>query len=281
MSPSENDLRAALQRGEPDGTEFDVDRIVEQGQLHLARRRVRMLSAAAVAAVVGVGIGAYALRGGDRSTTDASHRNPTVATAADGRAALAPPTRNVQPAARPAASGARAGAGAPASCPSTPQAPLPGSTGAAGGTRLFPAPVRSVVVCAYGAPGNLIFAAPMTFTLTGRDASSLVTSLENASRRNLVTPCPSGSSVQQRVLGLVGIQPDGARLPVVALTLSDPACNVSVTNGLTTRYDWTPDPALSARIFALTAQPSASTTGRPARIPTGRPPGGKQGSPRH
>lgn len=263
MSPSEADLRAALGRGEDEGGELDVDRIVEQGQLHVARRRVRMLSAAAVAAVVGVGLGAYALRGSDRSTTDASHRIPTAATAADGRAALAPSVKSALPGARPAASVAGAGTAAPTSCPSSPpQAPPPGSTGAAASGRLFPAPVRSVVVCSYGAPGSLTGGRPLTLTLTGPDATALVTSLENASRRNLVTPCPSSSSTRQRVLALIGIRPDGAAQPAVTLILSDPACNVSVTNGRTTRYDWTPDPGLAARIFALTPKPLPKMTGR-------------------
>src|SRR5439155_8122953 len=128
MSPSESDLRAALHDGE--GGNLDVDQLILGARAHAAQRRMRLLSTAAVVAVVasaGVG-GAALLRSGSSPESDAGEK-----AANRSHSAYDATAGNKRADAVPGAQGAASGVPCPSSPPNY---LLPGG----GGTTQFGAP---------------------------------------------------------------------------------------------------------------------------------------------
>jgi hypothetical protein len=240
MSPSESDLRAALHDGEDRGG-LNVDHLIVHAQVAVAQRRQRLLSGAAIVAVVlgtGTGIGYLA---GHGSTESAGSSN------AGAGAALAPSGGSYTRGAAAPQQGTRNDVEHSAAQASFPQYALPGGGGlsqfGANGP-LFSKPVASVVVCSYGTATR-----PRRLVLGGQDAKDLATSLENAPTNPLKTVC-NPPTVHD--FAVVGVAPNGTRTGVVTAELSDPPCAGRVTNGTAVRYGWAPPPDLLDRLLKLT-----------------------------
>lgn len=265
MSPSEFDLRAALHDGEGEDEGIDVHRIVAAGQARRARRTRALSVTAVTAAVAGVGITAGLLWGG--GSTGSSGASGRQAGASGGQADGKVNSQEYGTAA--GASSQHGAANGPLAaeqagsiaCPNPaphyllPGGGSPGQFGAGGS--LFGSAVSSVVVCGYGAPSQALNTtsapAPARLVLTGTSATGLVQSLENADRTRSVRPCPLASAGRAaQVLAIIGVAADGRTTRAVTTTLTDPACNVTVTNGTAVRYQWQPPTALLNQLLALT-----------------------------
>lgn len=253
MTPSENDLRAALRHGEADATAGpDVDRIIGAGRDRATQRRVRLLSGAAVVAVVtAAGVGGALLAGrGDKHERIAVGQKDNVPAQHAGTDGTA-----LTGSARPAGP---AGPVGPANCPSA----LPNPTASGNGIgapantsgRLFGKPVVALVVCSY-AEGESA-SSPATTVLQGPQAVVLRTSLENAAKFRPAINCPTLIRADERSLAIYGVRSDGDRLTPVITKINAVPCRVIVTNGATTRYDWSPSAAVQALLKAVTSGPS-------------------------
>jgi hypothetical protein len=230
MSPSESDLRAALHDGEGRGG-LNVNSLIAHAEAVAAQRRARLMSGAAIVAVVlgtGVGIGYLA---GHGSTESGSSSNAGAGTAMQPNTP-AHSDRRYGAVGGGAANGSAADV-AQAPCPKRfPQYELPGGGGlnsfGANGP-LFTKPVASIVVCAYGDHRARL-------DLRGRQATALAASLENAPKATHSAPCAGGPSTEQ--LAILPIALNGSRAPTVTVTF--PTCGSMATNGTAVRYDWTP-----------------------------------------
>jgi hypothetical protein len=262
MSPSEFDLRAALHEGE--GDPIDIGQLIAGAEARRAQRRVRIQSAAAVAAIVAVvGFGGSLLwrSGGGHNS------------ASSGQTQLSRPALHSEPA-NGSARGPAAAASA-AGCPDTfPRYELPGggSPGQFGSTGpLFDKPVSSVLVCSYGvaAPRASSAGAPNAVRLTGANASELVNSLEHASTILKRANCPLLENTGQADVAMIGFTADGRKVATVTATLTVPPCNVEVSNGTAIRYDWQPPTAV---LHAIGAQvlPAGGAVTRTNPLPGGR-----------
>ena len=278
MSPSEFDLRAALRDGEGDDAEVKVERVIAAGRARRARR-TRLLSAGAAAVlVVGVGVGIAewgpSLGSSSKSTGTANGADVPAHGAQLGELQNGPAdARAPVPAAGGqssggASAGSSGGSGSVGrtdvaenvACPAdAPRYVLPGggSPGQFGSSGpLFAKSVTSVVVCAYGSPEGTLSttsgATPARLVLTGAQAGALVDSVENASTSKAVRPCPQTSAGRSpQLLALIGVTADGTTLTPVTAMLTDPPCNVTVSNGTAVRYQWQPPTSLLNTLLAL------------------------------
>lgn len=286
MSPSESDLRAALHDGEGDGTTIDVERIVAGGVAARARRRSLLATVAGAVVFVGAAgtIGAVVLDNNDPSGSNVGNGNLGVNSAAAAsrgadRAGSTVPAPSASSASRsnevaPPAGGTTS---TPTDCPASfPLRLLPGggSSGQFGaGGRLFPSPAVTMIVCSYG--NSLAGSArPGRLVLSGSNSTSLQNSLESASKTSVAKPCPTIRTGAGRRLAFIGIDSAGAAMRVVTATLTDPACNVKVTNGTSVRFDWQPPAGLRQVLLALEPGPGPITP-----LPSHSPSGANHGSP--
>jgi hypothetical protein len=248
MTPTENDLRAALRDGEGDG--LNVERIVTHGR-ERAQRRSRLVNAAAITVVVaGVGVGLTFLGDSDKKNSAGSgaaaggseHRSSVQYGRSGKNAPLAPGAgaASVIPSAQRSAPSAAIG------CPaSLPRYLLPPTATDTGGS-LFSGPAATVVVCAYG--GDSAGQKATRVVLKGEDAKALVDSLEQTSARRPSGMCPDYRRADEQSLALIGLDASGERVGLVTTTLGRPACAVDVRNGKIVRYGWQPPAALTGKL---------------------------------
>lgn len=274
--PSEFDLRAALREGEGEG--LDADHLIIAGGERRARRRARLLSTAAlIALVTGGAIGLSQLGGsgdsGGASSADSARRGAAAAGAAGahrpdfGQATRSAAANGGAPAPQPGAPMQLDAVACPAAAPAY---LLPGggglnSYGASG--PMFARAVSGVVVCAYGPARDATSTParhPARLALSGSPARRLVTSMESASTVASAQPCGRGSTND---FAIIGVGSSGQRLSLVTAGISNYGCAEMITNGTAVRYDWSPPPDLARRMLALapsgpagSLRPSPSST---------------------
>jgi hypothetical protein len=255
MSPSESDLRAALRHGE--GAGLNADHVLVHARAGAAQRRVRLLSAAAIFAVVaGAGVGGAFLAnsGGNASDTSAAGaqnaaRAPVLAPHATTGGRL------------DAGTGGTAGryGAAGETCPvSFSSESAPGRSDSALRAAVFSKPVRVVVLCAYStstaaapAPAaTALPASPKQLTLRGAQAAQLAGSLERASTHRRPVMCPN-IRTQSRPLVMIGYAANGSIAGMVITNLNAPACTVVFVRNGHTRYGWSPPASLTAVLGRL------------------------------
>jgi hypothetical protein len=263
MSPTEFDLRAALRDGE--GDEPNADQLILHGRARVAQRRTRILSAAAVVAVVtglggGIALLAHGGSGGDSASNaggaGAASSQADSAYGAAGGTALAPAAGVPQAASSLAERGLSGTLQIP--CPAAlPQYLLPGGggTGQFGAdSPLFGKPVRAVVVCAYGPAAKATdrgAAHPARLELADGAATRLAASLDATPSATATGPhCPSSPAGPYR-FAIIGLTADGARAGTVTAELTASGCTGQVTNGTAVRYGWSPPADLRSRLLAL------------------------------
>lgn len=237
MSPSEDQLRAALRHGEGDG--LSAAGIIARAEDHRRQRRTRLLSvAAAVVVVAGIGTGVGL-------ATTSSHRSTSSEANGAAKAQRAPS----------AAGDAGGSLALSASCPAT--APtLPPQTAGTSGT-FFEAPVQAMQICAYQyAGGRLVTvagaASPLTGVLAADDAQRIADAL------NAAAPV-TGNDVSCDLRPTKGLQEivvlaayaDGREAPQVIVGMGP--CNRTITNGHTTRGPWQPPAVLNAFLANVNA----------------------------
>lgn len=238
MSPSEDDLRAALRHGEHEAAkDLDVDGLVVAGRDRARQRRVRVLSGAAVVLVVaaaGTGGALLAQHGGARHQATQNPASSSVTGTATDTNAAAGPTGTV-------------------ACPTTlPRvAPAGGRINTGTSAKLFPQPISELVVCSY-LPGGSAAGSPHSVVLRGAQAAALRASLEDAAKVKPAVNCPMIVRANERLLAVIGVTSSGHRLPPVTTKINAVPCQVIVTNGATTRYDWSP-PTTVAEVLARLA----------------------------
>lgn len=274
MSPSEDQLRAALQHGE--GEHLDVDELLLRAAATRHARRVRTGAiTAAVLAVAGIGLGSV-IAFGDRGGHPAAGSGSTPRAATD-----VLPSSSVPPST--SADGSPTGS-APMSphpsvtCPPmlpTVTVPAGESTATAHGP-LFTQPVAAVTVCAYfSATGSPVTAGGATVSvhLTGSDAAALAASLERASTVRLEGGlCPDMIALSARTLAVFGVIADGTALRPVVIPIDRPySCNPPVTNGAAVRFNWVPDRVLGPYLVKL-QQTTVQPGGLPGSGNSGSPP---------
>jgi hypothetical protein len=283
MAPSEFDLREALRDGE--GDDVDAGRVIMIGQAYRdqrAQRRTRLLSAAAVFAIVtGGAIGLSRLGGNDDGSGNGSGGAPVAgaggafqdqphssnrsasgsaygAVNGVGTAASVPAVPNV-------AEKAMASVDCPASAPQYELAGGGGSTAYGGSGPLFRTTVSSAVVCAYGTSLQAIGATtrhPARLDLAGAQAAVLTRSMERSALVQTLD-CTAGTTTHYQ-FAVIAFGDSGSRIrPTVSAELG---CHGVTTNGTAVRYNWSPPPGLARRLIALTpagvpASPNASPTG--------------------
>jgi hypothetical protein len=261
MSPSESDLRAALRDGE--GDDLNVDRIIAGGRALRARRRARMMTAAAVTVLVaGLGTGGAVLLSGNGNSESGSKANG--GTSFDQRRAQSGTAGSLNGAAGGGAAASAANppkAAAPndsvtaVPCPASlpdyrlPGGGSPGQFGADG--PLFSRTVDSIVVCAYGTPSAAATARPHRLVLTDGAATAVADSLEKAPRTKPTGACPFLRTADAQAIAIVGVAADGKVVGTVTTTVGDPACSVRVTNGTALRYQWLPPEVLRTALAEL------------------------------
>jgi hypothetical protein len=258
MSPTEFDLRAALRDGE--GDEPNADQLILHGRARVAQRRTRILSAAAVVAVVtglGGGIALLAHGSGGESAGNAGGTAGGADSAFGAAAGASAPA-----AAAPQAASSLAERGLSGTlqipCPAAlPQYLLPGGggTGQFGAdSPLFGKPVRAVVVCAYGPAAKATdrgAAHPARLELADGAATRLAASLDATPSAPATGPhCPSSPAGPYR-FAIIGLTADGARAGTVTAELTASGCTGQVTNGTAVRYGWSPPADLRSRLLAL------------------------------
>jgi hypothetical protein len=274
MSPTEDQLRAALHHGE--GEHLDVDGLLLRAAATRHARRVRIgATAAAVLAVAGIGVGSV-VAFGDRG------QHPITASGSSPRAGTdLRPSRSLQTGTAPGgvATGSPATRSQDSSgdCPPVlPRVTVPGGESPALAVGpLFAQPVSAVSVCAYfSATGSPVTDGGTTVStrLTGADAATLAASLERASTRRLEGGlCPDMIALSARTLAVFGEGADGAPLRPVLIPIDRPySCNPAVTNGAAVRFNWVPDRVLSPYLAKL-QQTSVQPGGLPGRN-SGSPP---------
>jgi hypothetical protein len=231
MSPTEDDLRAALRQGE--GDSVSPDQTIALVGARRAKRRTTLLATAAAVVFVGAlatGIGLVS----DNSDSGSASSNQAVKMAPQTSQSVAGQLPGNDHAAAPASGGGH--------CPSSPTHQLlpgggsPGQFGSGG--KLFPKAVRTLVVCGYTSGPQTKPQLPGREVLTGSAAQQIVTSLENASKSRPAGACPDYEPAIQRSLLFVATATDGTVERQVSVTLSGPTCRVIVTNGTAVRYGW-------------------------------------------
>jgi hypothetical protein len=283
MSPSESDLRAALQHGEEGGFQVSADAIMREGQA-IRARRVRILSGTAAAVLVAAGAVGLATARGGNGGSNAGGGNSNVADKAagggggarhglEGDAPGRAPTPLPSDAVPAAPAGGTAQLGTGAQCPaSAPHLLTPGGggTGQFGADdALFAKPVKTLVVCAYA---TTVGSAPGRLVLSDRAASDVVSSMETAAPESTApTPCDAGPTSTAQLLDFIGVTPKGSALPPVTATLTFPACNVRITNGTAVRYNWSPPAGLTDQLRGLSPPkvPPRSVPNEPSGIVNG------------
>jgi hypothetical protein len=266
MSPTEDQLRAALRDGAGPG--IDPDAVISRAHALLRERRVKVGSIAAVVAVVaGIGVvGGIALGSGPRHASGTSAglgKQAPMAATAGGSAASRPSAGALANGAQPSAA-SRASA---AACPKAlPQLTIPNTAG----TSLFDGAVSSMTICVFpetGGPALESGGHPVSTMFNGTAAAQLAASLDSASKTTQPGACPLYLTAQGKDLVIIAARPDGTFMaPVVAHVLQNP-CNLPVTNGTAVRYNWSPPPSLNPllnEIRAIPASPGANS-GSPAR----------------
>ncbi len=228
MSPNENDLRAALRDGEGDDRP-DVDRVLADARSRRGQRRTRVLGVAtAVVLVAAAAVGTAVWRGSNDNGQQSAGPAGTVRSAADSSVAAIG-----------------------AVCPSTyPTRAVP-AVGAGGSGSMFSAPIATALVCSYDESGSTAARSGSHFTVSGADAATLATSIEQASTSRLMIMCPDIVAADKKLIAIVGVTAGGTILPTVTTDVSVPNCNEPITNGTAVRYAWKPPAALSAKINAL------------------------------
>ena len=224
MSPSEDQLRAALHHGE--GEHLDVDGLLLRAAATRHARRVRIgATAAAVLAVAGIGIGSVVTFGDRRAAPARGGPSPRAATDRLPSGSL-PAGRSVSGAATGSVSTApQRPSGA---CPLVlPQVTIPsGEAVAVAHGPLFTQPVAAVTVCAYfSVTGSPVTAdgAPVSVHLTGGEAGALAVSLEHASTTRLEGGlCPDMIALSARALAMFGSTADGTPLRPVVVSIDRP-----------------------------------------------------------
>jgi hypothetical protein len=273
MSPSEFDLRAALQDGEGNDA-LNVDQLVLAARAHHSQRRTRILSTAAVVvavAALGVGGGYLASHGASNNSTASRSAVDNAKSAAQSRAGSAGSatfgTEGSGYRQAPVAGGAsRPAPSAVLGCPSTLPSltPTGGATAAVSGP-LFSKPVRSVLACAYSATTvlqhNKAQAVPGHAVLQGTLATQLADSLEKAPAQRPQVMCPDLMRADAARFAFIGLAGDGTQAGTVTTTAVNAGCGAQLTNGRVTRYGWTP-PASVQRTLARIS-PSAGGTAVP------------------
>jgi hypothetical protein len=257
MSPSEFDLRAALHDGE--GDHVNVDQLVLAARAGAASRRARLLSTAAIVAVVaGAGVGGALLAS---SGNDSRLANTQAGGGVYGRAATAPPHEALGGAGTAGQGGAPVPApvygalsGAGSRCPPAADATLrPAAAKLDADAPLFSRPVSTLLVCSYQLATRAKSAAsPTSVTLHGADARLVTASLEGAAKTPPTGRCPDIRSATQRNLVFQAFSPSGASAGEVTVSLAFSPCEVRVTSDNAVRYAWVPSEAV-ARLLARTA----------------------------
>ena len=250
MSPSEEQLRAALRAGEPDGAGgLSAERLIARAYDARHRRLVRSgsvlggVAAAAAAGVLIVSLGTStqshsASSSGEAASTRAGQLNGTAAVAGKG-------------------DGAAAGSAA-ASCPATFSV---GSKGTEHGS-FFAGPVASIMLCLYPEGGGAALRANngqvLTSTLTGTAAQQVAASLDAAAKQPLAEPCPLFRLAAAKVLVMIPVGTDGRAMAPIATVVLDNPCNQPVSNGAVVRYNWTAPSVLTPYLHqgaAISAPP--------------------------
>jgi hypothetical protein len=259
MSPSEADLRAALQHGDDGNLQVNADAVIAEAQA-IRARRVRILSGTAAAVLVAAGAVGLAVIRSDGSSPTAAHKGSSALSdlSGGGQRATVPqqPEATRAPSdAVPAAGGAHRNASTTVQCPNTPPrllVPGGGGTGQFGANDpLFAQPVDTLVVCSFSA-ADPAGTAPGRFVLAGRDATQVVAGLEGAHETPNATVCDPGPTSTAKLLALIGVTADGTAMKPVTATVTQPACGIKVTNGTAVRYGWTPPAVLTAQLNGLT-----------------------------
>lgn len=276
MSPSESQLRAALQQGEGSGPNPDMI-IGAARKLQRERRETRTRIATAIAAVVvlgGVGVGitrhndtrqtAAADRATEKSGTQSLHSlaGGTNAAGAGGGAVaggpLAPAAGSVPSPGNPVAN---FGAGNNGPCPATPvRYLLPGG----GGTDQFGSsspivgkPVSSLTFCVYDAT-----ASTSTFLgsqlLDGTAAQEFVSRVEAGTTRHDPSYCLAPRSVE-----IIPVGTDGKGL--TPLSVVGGCQQVTISNGTAVRY------LDVSALDAVTTGPNVLATPPPSGVMSGSP----------
>jgi hypothetical protein len=236
VSPTESQLRAALQEGA--GRGLDADAIIARAERYRRARRQRITNIAAAAAVVCVFVGGGTWFAVSNSDNEQSGN-------ASGGAALAPdeghkaPRRQAtaRPAPRPAPSrpapspAASFGTSATAAACPTKARPISVPAAASTGTDLFPEQPSAITACGYVTDARVRHRA----VLHGAVAQHVATTLDNGSTTPVGSDngCPVGSNRGRRIL-LFAVGTDGARAKPVQVTVR--CANVVATNGQVARY---------------------------------------------
>lgn len=271
MSPSEFDLRAALHDGEG-GDDLNVDQLIQHARARVTQRRVRLLSGAAIVAVVaGVATGGTLLAAGNgsqHSLANDQRADTSAGSAPGGQAAkarapapvgghgAARSSRTAAPTA-PAQGGIVPMERSAATCPRRPPPPLPGGRSpdqSGTGGPLFTKPVVSIVVCGYGNMLTRVSAPnghPARLELHDGAATRLAASLESAPKVKLHVMCPDYRTAATQQVAIIGIAANGTGAGTVTTTIGMPPCAVEVTNGTAVRYDWSPPADIARRLAAL------------------------------
>ncbi|MDP9091395.1 MAG: hypothetical protein M3N95_00205 [Actinomycetota bacterium] len=268
MSPTEDQLRAALQSGQGPG--IDPDAVISRAQAVRRERRVRYGSVAAVVAVVaGIGVAGGMALGSSQSHSTSTSRGAAVGPpkVAAGASPSLPGSSfsgnaNGQNGQQPTA------ALAPApGCPVTlPQLTVPNTAGAS----LFDGAVSAMTICVFPETGGGPVESgghPLSTVLRGAAAARLAASLDSASKSTAPGACPLYLTAQGKLLVMIAARPDGTVMaPVEAHVLQNP-CNLPVTNGTAVRYNWSPPASLGPLLGEARAIPvtPGANSGSPAR----------------
>ncbi|MGH8859819.1 MAG: hypothetical protein ACRDVG_01065 [Jatrophihabitantaceae bacterium] len=234
MSPSESQLRAALQDGE--GDRPDADALISHavGVRRERRRRITAVAGGAtIVAVVGLGITALVRMPG--STGGGSSADSAAGGSAHSQPKIATGGLRAQTAASAPASGSTLYASNPVACPAAPDRfLLPGGGGSAqfGSTDpLFPNGARSIRACAYPLP---VAARTRTTVLEGAEASAVAVTIDSSRSTTGKASCAHGANYLGGTIELFPVDAQGHRVAPVVITLG---CNASVaTNGTGVRY---------------------------------------------
>jgi hypothetical protein len=243
MSPSESQLRAALQDGEGDAP--DATALISHALQVRRDRRNRITSIAggvAVVAVLGVGTTALVSLGTDSGSSGGSSadsaRGFQSAQKAAG-AASAPSAERRSAAASPARPSKTAAASTGGTidalkCPTTPaRYMLPGGGGSGqfgSGNPLFPDAVAAIKACGYStSPG----ARPQAHVYQSPESSAIATALESAPTTHTSRMC-ADNTYARGTIEILAVDSRGRALKPVVITLN---CQASqATNGTAVRY---------------------------------------------
>lgn len=248
MSPSEDQLRAALRDGEPDGSGgLSADRLIAQASEIRHRRRVRYGS------VLG-GVAAAAAVGALLSTVTTTH---SVKSSNAGAGVEAPAATNAQGSAADKAGGSTSNASAAANCPDLPPSRPTGT----GHGSFFTGPVAAVRLCIYpptgGAPLRAADDQVLTTTLTGAAAERLAAGLDAAATTPKAEPCPLFRTASGKVLAIIPVRADGTTMAPITVAVLDNPCNQPVSNGTVVRYNWTPPSSVTPYLHQAAAVPAS------------------------